>query len=201
MEPAKEKAIRYIRQRGGLIRTHEALAHGIHRRTLYGLRNEGTLITISRGLHQLADMDIPAQVALAEVTKRVPNGVICLISALAFHELTTQTPHYVWLAVERKARKPKIEYPPVRVFFFSGDLFSQGMVVHRIMDQDVRIYNAPKTVIDCFRWQKAVGLDVALEAAREYLRRPGASPSRLMAYARICKAEKVVRPYLQAMTT
>ena len=201
MESAREKAIQYIRQKGGLIRTHEALAHGIHRRTLYGLRDEGTLITISRGLHQLADMDIPTQVALAEVSKKVPSGVICLISALAYHELTTQTPHHVWLAVERKARKPKIEYPPVRVFFFSGYLFSEGIEVHRIMEQDVRVYNASKTVIDCFRWQKAVGLDVALEAAREYLRRPRASLAELMAYARICKVEKLVRPYLQAMAT
>ncbi|MGD9175979.1 MAG: type IV toxin-antitoxin system AbiEi family antitoxin domain-containing protein, partial [Desulfobacterales bacterium] len=197
----KEKAIEFIEATGGLIRTGEALEKGIHRRTLYGLRDEGTLIQISRGLYQLADMEIPAQVNLAEVAKRVTNGIICLISALAFHELTTQIPHYVWLAVERKARSPKINYPPLRVFFFSGDMFSHGITIHKIMNQNVKIYDAPKTVIDCFRWQKAVGLEVAIEAAREYLKRRDSSPSELVHYAKICKVEKFVRPYLQAMVS
>ena len=201
MKSAKEKAIEFIEAAGGLIRTNEALERGIHRRTLYALRDEGTLIQISRGLYQLADMEIPAQVSLAEVAKRVPNGVVCLISALAFHELTTQTPHYVWLAVERKARKPKIKYPPLRVFFFSGDMFNQGIKIINIMNQKVKIYNAPKTVIDCFRWQKAVGLDVAIEAAKEYLKRRDSSPSELVQYAKLCKVEKLVRPYLQAIVT
>jgi predicted transcriptional regulator of viral defense system len=201
MKSAKEKAIEFIEAAGGLIRTNEALERGIHRRTLYALRDEGTLIQISRGLYQLADMEIPAQVSLAEVAKRVPNGVVCLISALAFHELTTQTPHYVWLAVERKARKPKIKYPPLRVFFFSGDMFNQGIKIINIMNQKVKIYNAPKTVIDCFRWQKAVGLDVAIEAVKEYLKRRDSSPSELVQYAKLCKVEKLVRPYLQAIVT
>lgn len=199
MQSARKKAIEIIKKRGGLIRTHEALAEGIHRRILYGLRDEGALIPISRGLYQLSDMEIPAEVGLVGVSKKVPNGVICLISALSFHELTTQNPHYVWLAVERKARKPIIEYPPIRVFFFTGASFREGVEIHRIMDNDVRIYNAPKTVIDCFRWQNAVGLDVALEAAREYLKRPESRPARLMEYARICKIEKLVLPYIQAM--
>jgi predicted transcriptional regulator of viral defense system len=146
-------------------------------------------------------MEVPAEVGLAEVSKRVPNGVICLISALSFHELTTQTPHYVWLAVDRKARRPVIEYPPTRVFFFSGATFIEGIEIHRIMEQEVPIYNAPKTVIDCFRSRHAVGLDVALEAAREYLKRPGSSAASLMNYARVCKVEKLVLPYLQAMVT
>ena len=146
------------------------------------------------------DLDIPAQVDIVEVSKKAPNGVICLISALAFHELTTQTPHYVWLAVDRKARKPKIDYPPVRVFFFSGDAFNRGIENHRIMEHDIRVYNASKTVIDCFKWREVVGLDVAIEAAREYLKRQDSSPSSLMEYAKVCKVEKTVRPYLQAMT-
>ena len=200
MESARDRAIEIIRKNGGLIRTYEALAHGIHRRILYGLRNEGKIITISRGLFQLADLDIPAQVDIVEVSKKAPKSVICLISALNFHELTTQTPHYVWLAVDRKARKPKINYPPVRVFFFSGDAFNRGIETHRIMEQDIRVYNAPKTVVDCFRWREAVGLDVAIESAREYLKRKDSSPSSLMEYAKVCRVEKIIRPYLQAMT-
>ncbi len=200
MKSAKEKTIDLFRKKGGLIRTSEALVCGIHRRTLYGLRDEGVLVAVSRGLYQLAETEMPAEVSLAEVAKRVPNGVICLVSSLAFHELTTQTPHYVWLAVGRKARKPKIEYPPVRVFHFSGRAFSSGIVKRRISHQTVQIYDAPKTIIDCFRWRKAVGLDVTLEAAREYLKRPDSSPSFLMKYAKICGVEELVRPYLEAMT-
>ncbi len=200
MKSAQEKAIEFFRKRGGLARTTEALAHGIHRRTLYGLRDEGVLVGVSRGLFQLAEMEVPAEVSLAEVAKRVPNGVTCLVSSLAFHELTTQTPHYIWLAVERKARKPKVEYPPVRVFHFSGEAFSSGIVKHRIAHQAVQIYDAPKSIIDCFRWRKAVGLDVILEATKAYLKRSGSSPALLMKYAKICGVEKLVTPYLEAMT-
>jgi len=200
MKSAREKTIELFKNKGGLMRTSEALNLGIHRRTIYGLRDEGILVAVSRGLYQLAEMEVPPEINLAEVAKRVPNGVICLVSALAFHELTTQIPHYIWLAVERKARKPRIEYPPVRVFHFSGRVFTSGIESCRISHQTVRIYNAPKTIIDCFRWRKAVGLDVVLEAMREYLKRPDSSPSTLMEYAKICSMEKRVTPYLEAMT-
>jgi predicted transcriptional regulator of viral defense system len=200
METARNRAIEIIRKNGGLIGTHEALAKGIHRRTLYGLRDEGTLVPISRGLFQLADLDIPAQVDLVEISKKVPKGVICLISALVFHELTTQIPHQVWLAIDRKARKPKIDYPPARVFFFSNKSFTSGIETHQIMEHKVRIYNPPKTIIDCFRWRKTVGLDVAIEAAKEYLKWEESSPAILMEYAKASKVEKIIRPYLEAMT-
>jgi predicted transcriptional regulator of viral defense system len=200
MKTARDRAIEIIRKNGGLIRTNEALAKGIHRRILYGLRDEETLVPISRGLFQLADLDIPAQVDLVEVSKKVPNGVICLISALVFHELTTQTPHQVWLAIDRKARKPKIHYPPVRVIYFSNKSFTSGITTHQIMEHDVRIYNPPKTVIDCFRWRNTIGLDVAIEAAKEYLKWEESSPAILMEYAKTFKVEKIVRPYLEAMT-
>lgn len=200
MDTAKEKAIDTIRKQGGIIRTSEAFRHGIHRRTLYGLRDDGVLASVSRGLYQLAEMEsFPTEIDLVNVAKLVPHGVICLISALSFHELTTQIPHEIWLAVERKSRKPKVTYPPVRSIFFTGSCFHEGIEVHRIMEQDVRIYNAPKTVIDCFRWRNSVGLDVALEGARSYLKRRGASPSKLMEYAKLCKVEKLVTPYLEAM--
>jgi predicted transcriptional regulator of viral defense system len=202
MNTAREKAIDMIRKQGGIIRTQEALRRGIHRRTLYGLRDDGALLPTSRGLYRLAEMEsFPTEIDLVNVAKLVPHGVICLISALFFHELTTQIPHEIWLAVDRKARKPKVDYPPVRSIFFTGPCFREGIEVHRIMEQDVRIYNAPKTVIDCFRWRNEVGIDVALEAARSYLKRRGASPSMLMDYAKLCKVEKLVTPYLEAMVS
>ena len=202
MNTAREKAIDMIRKEGGIIRTQEALRLGIHRRTLYGLRDDGALLPTSRGLYRLAEMEsFPTEIDLVNVAKLVPHGVICLISALFFHELTTEIPHEIWLAVDRKARKPKVDYPPVRSIFFTGPCFHEGIEVHRIMEQDVRIYCAPKTVIDCFRRRTEVGIDVALEAARSYLKRRGASPSILMDYAKLCKVEKLVTPYLEAMVS
>ena len=199
MIAARQKAIEFIRKNGGLIRTNEAFKAGIHRRTLYGLWEDGRLIQLSRGLYQLADFDRPPGAHLAEISKKVPGAVICLKSALVLHELCDQEPDAVWLAVERKTRKPAFKSPPVRSFFFSGDMFYRGVEVVHIMSQAVRIYNAPKTVIDCFRWHKKVGLDVAIQAARAYLARTDAGPSQLMRYARICRIESRFRPYLRVL--
>jgi predicted transcriptional regulator of viral defense system len=200
MTPVRQKTIEFISQNGGLIRTRDALKFGIHRRTLYGLFDDGTLIQLSRGLYQLADLDRPPRAYLAEISKKAPNAVICLKSALALHELTDREPTVVWLAVERKARKPVIESPPVKACFFSGEMFYRGIQIRHIMNQAVRIYNAPKTVIDCFRWQNRVGLDTAIQAARAYLARNDANPSELMRYAKICRIESRFRPYLQVLS-
>jgi predicted transcriptional regulator of viral defense system len=202
MDTARNRAIEIIRKEGGIIRTRDALGQGIHRRTLYRLREEGALIPTSRGLYLLAAMkSYPAELDLVQVAKLAPRGVICLISALSFHGLTTEIPHEIWLAVERKARRPKVAYPPVRAIFYPDSCFGEGIETHRIMEQEVRIYNAPKTVIDCFRWRNTVGLNVALEAARSYLKQRGASPARLMEYAQLCKVQKLVTPYLEALVS
>jgi predicted transcriptional regulator of viral defense system len=202
MITAKSKAIEIIRKQGGIIRTREALGQGIHRRTLYGMRKDGALIPMSRGLYLMAAIkSYPAELDLVQVAKLVSHGVICLISALSFHELTTEIPHEIWLAIERKARKPRVAYPPVRAIFYPESCFGEGIETHRIMEQDVRIYNAPKTVIDCFRWRNTVGMDVALEAARSYLRQRGASPAKLMEYAEHCKVQRLVTPYLDALVS
>lgn len=199
MTSAREKALTIIRNRGGIIRTREALSLGIHRRTFYSLRDEGEIVPVTRGLYRIEEMEIPTQVHFADASKRIPKGVICLLSALSFHELTTQMPHQIWIAIDRKARKPKIDYPPIRVFHFSNASFAQGIEMHRIMEQEVKIYNSAKTVIDCFRWKNAVGIDVAIEAAKDYLKRRDSSPSKLMEYARACNVEKFVRPYIEAL--
>ena len=199
MKLAQHRAVEFITQNGGLIRTAEALKNGIHRRTLYGLWDDGTIIQLSRGLFQLASLDRPADARLAEVSKKVPHGIICLKSALAFHNLTDSEPENVWLAIERKARKPHIDSPPVYALFFSGQMFSRGVQTHLIMNQQVRIYSAPKTIIDCFRRQKKVGLDDTVRAARAYLKQKDTDPSELMSYAKICKIENRVHAYLQVL--
>jgi predicted transcriptional regulator of viral defense system len=199
MISAREKAIEYIKQTGGLIRTRDALKSGIHRRTLYGLFEDGTIIQLSRGLYQLADLERPPQAHLAEIAKKIPNAVICLNSALTLHELWDREPEAVWVAVERKMRKPSFASPQIVTCFFSGEMFYRGVETRRIMNQTVRVYNAPKTVIDCFRWQKKVGIDTAIQAARTYLARRDAGPSELMRYAGICKMERRFAPYLDVL--
>lgn len=143
----------------------------------------------------------PTEIDLVNVANLLPHGVICLISALFSHELTTQIPHKIWFAVERKARKPKESDPPIRSVFFTGPCFHEGIEIHRIMEQNVQIYNAPKTVIDCFHWRNEVGLNVALEATRTYLKHRGASPAILMDYAKLCKVERLAMPYLETMVS
>lgn len=199
MISARQKAIAIINRHGGLIRTREALESGVHRRTLYGLWEDGGLIQLSRGLFQLADLERPPRAYLAEISKKAPNAVICLKSALAIHGLSDEQPDAVWLAVERKSRRPAFESPMVEACFFSGEMFYRGVQTLRIMNQAVRIYNAPKTVIDCFRRHKKVGLETAIQAARAYVGRTDARPSELMRYAKICKIENRFRPYLRVM--
>jgi predicted transcriptional regulator of viral defense system len=136
---------------------------------------------------------------MAEACKRVPGGVVCLLSALQFHDLTTQLPFEVWLALDVKARKPAVEFPPLRIVRFSAEALSKGIETHRVEGVTVRVYNVPKTVADCFKYRNKIGLDVALEALRECRRKRLATIDELWRYAKICRVSKVMQPYLQAM--
>ena len=128
----------------------------------------------------------------------MPQSVICLISALAFHELTTQIPHEVHLALTRTSREPVLEYPPIRIYRFSKESFAAGIEIHFIDDVSVRIYSAEKTLADCFKFRNKIGLDVALESLRMYRARRRPELQKVLEFARICRVEKVVRPYLEA---
>jgi predicted transcriptional regulator of viral defense system len=182
---------------GGILRTTEAIAAGIHPRTLYAMRDSGEIETLARGVYRLADLPPLSNPDLATVAKRVPNGVICLISALAFHELTTQVPHEVHLALSRTARWPRLSHPPLRVYRFSTDTLKAGADTHLIDGVTVRIYNPEKTLADCFKYRNKVGMDVVLEAIRAY-RRHRPHFQRVMEYAKICRVARLMRPYLEA---
>ena len=199
MPSVYEQARQVFRAHGGILRTREALAAGVHRRTLYELRDAGELDQLARGVYRLAEMPPLADPDLATVGKRLPKGVVCLISALAFHELTTQIPHVVHVALPRTSRTPKLEYPPLQVYRFSGQAYSAGVEPHTVEGADVRVYSAEKTLADCFKYRNKIGLDVALEAMRAYRTRRGARLQKVLEYARVCRVEKVVRPYLEAM--
>ncbi len=194
-----DRARKVFEKCGGTLRTGEALAAGIHPRTLYVLRDMGELEQLARGLYRLAGLPPLSEPDLATVAKRIPQGVVCLISALAFHELTTQIPHEVHLALPRTARHPRIDYPPLHVYRFSRESFVVGVETHVIDKVPVRVYSPEKTLADCFKYRNKIGLDVVIEALRTYRGRRGARLQAVLEYSKICRVEQVVRPYLEAI--
>jgi predicted transcriptional regulator of viral defense system len=159
----------------------------------------GLLTRVGRGLYTLAEAEATEQRSLVEVVKRVPDGVVCLLSALQFHGLTTQSPSEVWLAIGEKARKPKAEYPPLRIVRFSGKAQTEGVAEQEIEGVTVRVTNPAKTVADCFKYRNKIGLDVALEALRDCRRKRKATADELWRYAKVCRVTNVMRPYLEAV--
>jgi predicted transcriptional regulator of viral defense system len=196
---AHEEAARLFKQRGGTMRMSEALRAGISRRTLYAMRDEGLLMQLSRGVYRLASLPSLGAPDLVRVSARVRSGVICLISALAFHELTTQIPHAVDIALARGAEMPRIAHPPIHVYWFSKAAFSSGVERAIVDGQPIRIYSAEKTIADVFKYRNKLGLDVALEALKTWRARRRAPVERLLEQARVCRVERVIRPYLEAM--
>jgi len=194
-----EMAKQVFRRHGGVLRTSEAIRLGIHPRTLYAMRDGGMLECLSRGLYRLADLPSLGNPDLVAVALKVPGGVICLISALAYHELTTQIPHEVHLALPRGAEPPRLEHPPLRVFWFTGEAFTAGVDTHQLDGIPVRIYSVEKTLADCFKYRNKIGLDTAVEALKLYRSRGRLRVNELIQFARICRVEKVMRPYLEAI--
>jgi predicted transcriptional regulator of viral defense system len=194
-----QNAITLFQEHGGTLRTAEALRLGIHPRTLYTMRDSGVLEQLSRGLYRLAELPPLSNPDLVTVAHRVPQGVICLVSALAFHELTSQIPHAVDVALHNRAERPRLNYPPLRIFWFSGLAWSEGVETHQLDDIPVRIYGREKSVADSFKFRRKIGLDVALEALRFYRQHRGFDVGKLLHYARICRVEKVMNPYLEAL--
>jgi predicted transcriptional regulator of viral defense system len=199
MADSIDQARKLFRIHGGALRAAEAIAAGIHPRTLYAMRNSGDIERLTRGVYRLSELAPLSNPDLATVAKRVPQGVICLISALAFHELTTQVPHEIHLAIPRSARRPKLEYPPLRVYRYSTGAFESGAETHTIDRIPVRIYEPEKTLADCFKFRNKIGMDVALEALHAYRRRGHSRLQKILDYARICRVERVMRPYLEAI--
>lgn len=188
-----------FRRHGGLLRTSKALALGVHPRTLYELRDAGRLVQISRGVYRLADLGEIEDPDLVTVAVRVQKAIICLISALHFHKITTQIPHAVDVALPRGAKSPRLDHPPLRVFRFSQAALSVGVETHTVGTVSVRIFNPEKTVADCFKFRNKIGLDVAVEALKLCLERRWSRPQELLCYARICRVQEVMRPYLEAL--
>ncbi|MFA6091976.1 MAG: type IV toxin-antitoxin system AbiEi family antitoxin domain-containing protein [Elusimicrobiota bacterium] len=186
-----------FRAHGGLLRTSQAIKLGIHPRDLYGMREAKLIEQLSRGLYRLAGLPPLSIPDLATVALKVPQGVVCLISALAFHGLTTEIPHEVYVALRKGSRKPRLSYPPVRFFWLSEEDFRAGIGIHDADGTKVRVYCPEKTLADCFKFRNRIGLDAALDALRLW-REKNRSTAVLLKYARLCRVEKMLKHYLKA---
>ena len=183
----------------GILRASTAIELGVPKHVLYEMVETGELIREAPGIYRLNETRMPGNPGLVNLSLRVPWAVFCLISALYFHELTTQIPHSVYFALPRDVKKPKIHHPPIRVFHFSEKAYQAGIVEHELDGVKVRIYDREKTIADCFKFREKIGMDVALEALKDYLRQPRVNAPLLMKYARINRVEKIMRPYLEAL--
>ncbi|MFP6557171.1 AbiEi antitoxin N-terminal domain-containing protein [Paraburkholderia sp. B3] len=198
MENSTDKLLAMVRT-AGLIRARDLAPLGIARVTLTRAVRKGQIERLGRGLYGLTTRSVSAHGTLAEVARRVPNGVICLLSALRFHGLTTQAPFEVWVAIANKAATPRLGYPPLRVIRFSGVTLSEGVDSIIVDGVPVRITGVARTVADCFKFRNKIGLDVALEALREAWREKRMSSDDIWHYARICRVANVMRPYLESL--
>jgi len=177
----------------------EAIAHGITRYMLYSLRDKGIIEQVSRGVYRLMELPPISNPDLVTVSLRFPNAVICLISALSYHNITTQIPHAVSVAVPRDSRIPSLDYPPIQAHRFSDEAYNAGIENHVIDGAHVKIYNPEKTLADCFKFRNKIGMEVVLEALKLCKSRQKFNLERLLTFAEVCRVKKIMSPYLEAM--
>lgn len=197
-ETRADRALRRI-ARQGLTRPRDLEAHGITRAVLARLVREGLVVREGRGIYVAAGHEPTADHTLALVAKRVPEAVFCLLTALRFHGLTTQSPAEVWIALPGKARRPQLESPRLRVARFSDAALRAGVEEHRVEGVRVRVTTPARTVADCFKYRNKIGIDVAVEALRDFSRKHRGGASELARHARTCRVTRVLQPYLDAI--
>lgn len=199
MNKINKKINKVFRKLGGFARTNDILAAGIHRRDIKRIRDEGRIIRVKRGLYRLSEIPLISNQGFIDLARAVPEGVICLLSALSYHELTTFNPSIISMALCRGRRRPKIEYPPVEFYYFSTKQFKTGIDEIKIKGHKIRIYCPEKTICDCFRYRSKLGLDIAKEVLSEYLKLKDRNLERLFEYAEICRVKKLMEIWVNAM--
>ncbi len=187
-----------FRQHDGQLRMSEAIQYGISRYALYKMRDNGLLEQVSRGIYRMVDLPPISNPDLVTISLRFPRAVICLTSALSYHDMTTQIPHEISVAVPRDARMPSLGYPPVHAYKFSAEAYKSGIEKHQIDGVIVQIYCAEKTLADCFKYRNKLGMDVVLEALKLYRSQKKSNMDKILKYARVCRVEKIMKPYLEA---
>jgi len=185
-------------ENGGQLRMSEALAAGMSRYMLYSLRDKGLIEQISRGVYRLANLPAVSDPDLMSVSIKYPKGVLCLLSALSIHEITTEIPRQIFIALPRLSRIPIPQHPPLSVHRFSGEAYSEGIETRQMDDIVIRVYCVEKTIADCFKFRNQIGMDVVLEAFKLYREHHRFDGNKIMHYAKICRVDKIMRPYLEA---
>ena len=184
---------------GGAVRSRDLVAGGVSRSKISRMAVSGQLVRIARGLYAMPNFQSTEHSALATVAQRAPGVIFCLLTALRFHELTTQAPFEVWIAIGNKSHPPRLSYPPLRVVRLSAESLAVGVETHQVDGTTIRVTSVSKTVADCFKFRNKLGLDVALEALREARRMGKASAAELWRFAKIDRVSHVMRPYLEAV--
>lgn len=198
---AKQKAINIFKENQGLLRTAEAIRLGIHPRIIYQLRDEGALEQLAKGVYRLVEVPDFSEPDLVLVSKKIPQAVICLISALAYHEITTQIPHFVYIAIPTKSRQSRLDYPPIRYFHYSEKIYNAGVETILIGGYPVKIFNIEKTLADCVKFRNKIGMDVVIEALKMYWLRQGAKIDKLYEYAKLNRVEKILQPIMETIVS
>lgn len=193
------KINKVFKEHDGFARTKDILAAGIHRRDIKRMRDEGRIIRVKRGLYRLSEIPLVSNQGYIDLARAVPEGIICLLSALSYHELTTFNPSVISMALCRGRRRPKIEYPPVEFYYFSKKQFKAGVNEIKIKGHKINIYCPEKTICDCFRYRSKIGLDIAKEGLSEYLKQKDRNLERLFEYAEICRVKKFMEIWVNAM--
>jgi predicted transcriptional regulator of viral defense system len=199
MKKSQSEEVLKLIKRKGVLRPRDLDVPSIPRTYLQRLYQRRLIIKIGRGLYTLPGVHVTEHHTFAEAAKRVPNGILCLLSALSFHGLTSQAPFEVWMVIDRKSRLPKVDYPSIRFVRFSAQALSEGIEEHVIDGVQVKVYNAPKTVADCFKYRNKIGTDVALEALKDCWSQRKCTMDEIWKFSRICRVEKVMKPYIQAL--
>ena len=195
----RARTLKLARRAGGVTPRDLAKA-GIHRQVLTRLVNEGWIERVARGLYRVADQPTTENHGLAIAATAVPHGVVCLLSALQYHGIGTQLPSEVWMALDRRAWRPKLDWPPLRIVRFTGEALTQGVEHHTIEGRPAKVYGVEKTLADCFKYRNKIGIDIAVEALREAWRGKRITMDELDRYATICRVQRVMQPYLEALT-
>jgi predicted transcriptional regulator of viral defense system len=199
VNPPTEKKVLDLVRKGGILRPQDLAKKGLPSDYLWRLHKQGKLEKVGRGLYAVQGAELSEHQTVVQAALRVPHGVVCLLSALRFHDFTTQSTFEIWMAIDVKARAPKEKIIPLRIVRFSGKALTAGVETHTIEGAAVKVYNAAKTVADCFKYRNKIGLDVAIEALRDCWRKKLATSDELWRYAKVCRVARVMRPYLESV--
>ena len=199
MSTKEKKFIEFLKKKGGMVSYKEIIKAGFNKAFLKDNLNSGKIQKVDRALYRLSDGFTLSNPDLVAVSIKVSKGVVCLISALAFHEATTEIPHRINIAIPRGAWANKINYPPVKFYHFASKAWEAGVEKHEIEEYQIKVYSLAKTVADCFKFRNKIGIDVAREALKTAITEKGVQPKEIMKYAEICRVDNIIKPILEAM--